>query len=157
MIGPTPPRTILAAAAVQAEAQIETAIEVAPFLTTLHGEILHGSIIGKLTGEYITLATIPANARVFRVVVGQKEAWAGAGLTFDSKLVNSLSDTAFDRTGISSASLVSFLTIERNLMGDIITWKKEVTETILKLKLTSDVVDVEVGDVLEYWIQYIQE
>jgi hypothetical protein len=123
----------------------------------LHGEVAHGNIIGKTTGQYIDLVEIPANARVFRVMIGQKELWEGAGLTFDSKLVNGVSDTAYDRSGYSTANFVSYLTIVGNIMGNVLTWKKESVATTLKLKFTSDVVDVEIGDVLEYWVEYVQE
>jgi hypothetical protein len=121
----------------------------------VHGEVGYSDINGKTTGQYINLATLPADARVIRITIIQKEGWTNGSLVFEGKLVNSQSDTAFDRAGISTAAYVS-----PNLgttMASVLNFRKETSSTTIKIKLLDDVAGVDSGDVLEYFIEYVQE
>jgi hypothetical protein len=112
-------------------------------------KIMHGVLTGfdtKSVGDYIEIASLPANARVVRYVFGLQ----GGAIDMNAFVGNTVDDGAY----VSGLSPFAFFTVTDPV--SVMCWRKEVVATTMRFKIDTKS-SVPAGSVIEYWIEYIQE
>lgn len=143
-----------------AETEGEVIIQGAEMLI-IHGIVSSADIIGKTTGQTIDLVGMPANARVVRAYAGCNQAMQGlvTGPTIQAFLRTNNNQDAFANS-LGDRKLSEWAPYQENISldnGSGQSWYTEAVPFTLQLELSSDAAGFEVGEDLQYWVEYVQE
>lgn len=120
-------------------------------MLVLQGTILGSAIKNKLSGETISIASLPANARVMQASFGKKTDFFPGSVVM--KLGNSINDEAYMAPGAAPVDLGGATpNVEMPKV-----WVKETSAVSVIGTFTDDVSGLNDGDDFQFWIEYIQE